>query len=56
MREEEGVGDDEVDEEHIEQMEESLDKTELFDEEEEDAGKIEKDVHLDGEGEARERE
>ena len=33
-------------------MEEGLDKTELFDEDEDDAWEIEEDVHLDGEGEA----
>ena len=38
--------------EHVEEMEEGLDKTELFDEDEDDAWEIEKDVHLDGEGEA----
>jgi hypothetical protein len=36
-------------------MEEGLEKTELSDEEEDDAWEIEKDVHLDGEGEARRR-
>lgn len=38
--------------EHVEEMEEGLDKTELFDEDQDDAWEIEKDVHLDGEGEA----
>ncbi len=33
-------------------MEEGLDKTKLFDEDEDDAREVEKDVHLDGEGEA----
>lgn len=41
--------------EHVEEMEEGLEKTELSDEEEYDAWEIEKDVHLDGEGEARGR-
>lgn len=38
--------------EHIEEMEEGLDQTKLFDENEDNAWKIEKDVHLDGEGQA----
>jgi hypothetical protein len=52
VREEEGVGDNQVHEEHIEEVEERLEKTELFDEDEDDAWEIEKDVHLDGDGEA----
>ena len=38
--------------EHVEEMEESLDKTKLFDEDKDDAWEIEKDVHLDREGKA----
>jgi hypothetical protein len=41
--------------EHVEEMEEGLEKSELSDEEEHNAWEIEKDVHLDGEGEARGR-
>lgn len=52
MREEEGIGDDQVHEEHIEEVEERLHKTELFDEDEGDTWEIEEDVHLDGEGQA----
>jgi hypothetical protein len=44
-----------VHQEHVEEMEEGLEKTKLSDEEEDDAWEIEKDVHLDGEGEARGR-
>jgi hypothetical protein len=51
--EKEGVGDEEVDEEHVEEVDEGLDKTELFDQDEDDPWEIEQDVHLDGEGEAR---
>jgi len=54
VREEEGVGNDQVHEEHIEEVEERLNKTELLDEDEEDAWEIEEDVHLDGEGKATE--
>jgi hypothetical protein len=41
--------------EHVEEMEEGLEKTELSDEEEDDTWEVEKGVHLDGEGEARGR-
>ena len=52
VREEEGIGEDQVHQEHIEEVEERLNKTKLIDEDEDDAWEIEKDVHLDGEGEA----